>query len=509
VSPFCGNTEYHLPGVNVTADQLIVVGAALGVAVVLRLFFTRTRMGATMRAVVDDPGLVSLAGVSPRAVSQLSWAMGASLAALAGILLAPLVGLTILTLTLLVIDGYSAAVVGRLRSLPLTVAGGILLGLAESYSVGYFNGDLANRIRPALPMILLFLAVILLRGERLRTHRPISGWTPRLVNRAHALRATAVFLAIAVLLTFTLPASAMPHLQAALALGFILLSLVLLAGYGGQVSLCQMTFVGLGAYVMGKVAPGGSPLGALFAVAVCGALGVVVAIPVLRLRGLYLALGTLAFAAGMDTLFFNHAFGIDSSVMVPRLDLGFSVAGDHAYAVLLAVCFAAAAYALLAMRRSSWGRRLAAFNDSPAACATLGLRVETTKLLVFGASAAMAGFGGVLLGGQEGIVSTTDFQMLNSLVILLLVTLGGATTVSGALVGAVTYSLYPVIQAHVPSLGDASYLLTGVAAISVGRNPQGIVGALASRWDRTRPPAEVATDLRSTSQVLGAAGAVG
>ena len=98
----------------------------------------------------------------------------------------------------------------------------------------------------------------------------------------------------------------------------------------------------------------------------------------------------------------------------------------------------------------------------------------------------MAGLGGVLLGGQEQIVSVTDFQMLNSLVVLLLVTLGGASMVSGAFAGAVTYALFPVIQTHIPSLSDAGYLLTGLGAISIGRNPDGTVGSIAKAFDRWR-----------------------
>jgi branched-chain amino acid transport system permease protein len=512
LTPFFQNKQFAFPGVNVSAHELIVVAASLLVAVALRLFFTRTRLGATMRAVVDDPTLVALAGASPRSVSQLSWALGSSLAALAGILLAPLVQLDILTLTLLVIDGYAAAVVGRLKNLPLTVAGGILLGLAESYSTGYINGNLANDLRPALPMFLLFIAVIVLRDERLRGGRMLRGWTPRIVSLRRSVVAAVGFIAAAIVADFVLPSGALPDFGQALALAFILLSLVLLTGYGGQVSLAQMTFVGVGAVVMGKVAPGGSPLGALLAVALTGLLGVVVAIPVLRLRGLYLALGTLAFASGMDTLFFAHVLGTGGSINVPRLSAGVSFAGDHAYVALLAVVFALGAVAILAVRRSSFGRRLAAFNDSPAACVTLGAGVDSTKLLVFGISAAMAGLGGVLYGGQNGIVSASDFQLLNSLVLLLILTIGGVSTVTGAFAGALSYALFPVIQAHFPSLGEASYLLTGLGAISIGRNPDGIVGQIAKTWERlgarpstVLPPASPAGLTPTTADYIASA----
>jgi branched-chain amino acid transport system permease protein len=487
LTPFFQNTDFSLPGVNVSAHQVIVVGTSLAVAVALRLFFHRTRGGATMRAVVDDRGLVALSGVAPGSVSALSWAMGASLAALAGILLAPLVTLNIVDLTLLVINGYAAAVVGRLRNLPMTVLGGIVLGLADSYCTGYLTGSLPNDIRPALPMFLLFIAVILMGEERLRVGRRVAGWSPRTIGHAQSMRAGVAFLAAALLADFFLPVGAIPYYGQGLAVAFILLSLVLLSGYGGQVSLCQMTFVGFGAYIFAKVAPGGSILGALVAAACTGVLGMIVAIPVMRLRGLYLALATLAFASGMDTLFFLHVFGVGGSINVARLRIaGIGFEGDRAFIALLAVLFTVGAVAMLAVRRSRFGRRLSAFSDSPAACATLGAGAFGTRLAVFGVSAGLAGLGGVLYGGQQTIVSATDFAMLNSLVLLLILTVWGASTVSAAFLAAITYAVFPAITAHFPGLGNAAYLLTGLAAIGIGRNPEGAIGAIVEAWDRLR-----------------------
>ena len=140
-------------GVNVTYHQLVMVGVAVLVAAFLRLLFYRTRLGIAMRAVVDDPELAGLNGADPDRVSMASWAIGAQLAALAGILLAPLVTLDIILLTLLVINGYAAAMVGRLKSLPLTFAGGLALGLAESYTIKFLPTDMINKVRPALPII--------------------------------------------------------------------------------------------------------------------------------------------------------------------------------------------------------------------------------------------------------------------------------------------------------------------------------------------------------------------
>ena len=297
-------------GFNVSYHQLIVLGVAALLAVVLRLFFERTRAGITMRAAVDNPTLVAMAGSNPDNVQRSAWVLGSVLAATAGVLLAPIVQLTVTQLTLLVINGYAAAVVGRLRSLPWTVVGAMLVGLGTSYTVGYGRSDLLLNIQLVIPMIVLFVVLVVipaasLRGNQLRT------FSDRATASAKStgLGLGALVLGTVVLATL-MPHALVTHGSRALGFGIILLSLVLLTGYGGMVSLCQLTFAGLGAYAMSHVGgPGGNVLGLLAAAALAAAVGVLVALPTLRLRGLYLALATLAFAQAMDVMFFKRALG--------------------------------------------------------------------------------------------------------------------------------------------------------------------------------------------------------
>jgi branched-chain amino acid transport system permease protein len=468
----------------VSFNQLLVIVAAVAVAVGLKLFFSRTITGIAMRAVVDDQDLAALAGTYPQRVAQLSWALGASLAALAGILLAPLVTLDILGLTLLVINGYAAAMVGRLRSLPLTVAGALALGLGDSWLVGYAPGAVVDRLKPALPMFLLFAAVLFLRQERLRT----GSLTGVRMARTPSLRQSLAWGGVLVVAVWVVSGQLGPGKLATvgqgLVLGFVMLSLVLLSGYAGQVSLCQMTFVGLGAYAMGKV---GGDLGLLAAVALPAAAGALVALSVVRLRGLHLALATLAFAQALDVVFFKRALGYGGALKVHRPDLPLvDVTGDRAYTVLLAVVLAAGGVGVLALRRRAFGRRLVALNDSPAACATMGISVTVTKLVVFTVSAGIAGLGGALFGGLHGSVSPNDFVLLNSLVVLLLATLGGLYTVTGVSLAAMMYALFPVLQDALPGLGQVAYLLTGIGALTLGRNRYGLGGQLAELGERLR-----------------------
>jgi branched-chain amino acid transport system permease protein len=444
----------------------------------LRLLFFRTRVGIAMRGVVDDPDLAAMAGVSPDRIQQLSWAIGASLAALAGILLAPLVTLDILTLTLLVINGYAAALFGRLRSLPRTAVGAIVLGLLVSFGKGYIpsGGVLERYLLPTVPMLFLFLLLLLLPAARLRT----SGGAGRTAPTVPGLRQSVLVGVALLVVASTLAGSLSPaHLligSRAMVLAITLLSLVLLTGYSGQVSLCHLTFVGLGAYAMGSWS-NGSLLGVGLAVGLSMVAGGLVSVVTLRLRGLYLALATFAFAKAMDESFFAHQLGASGTLTVQRLHLpGFSTTAEPSYFLLCTTLFTLAGIGVLALRRSRYGRQLTAVSDSPAACATLGLNANVTKFVTFTASAGLAGLAGALFGGLSGTVSSADFSVLGSLSLLLALRIGGVSTVTGALFGAISVALFPTIQAHVPANIQLAYLLTGIAAVSIGRDPDGFGG---------------------------------
>ncbi|HUR51380.1 MAG TPA: ABC transporter permease [Mycobacteriales bacterium] len=486
--PFLGGMKpLTIGSLTISMNQVLIVVVALAVAVGLRLLFSQTRIGIAMRGVVDDPDLAAMAGASPARVQQLSWALGSGLAALAGILLAPLVTLNIITLTLLVINGYAAALFGRLKSLPRTAVGGLALGLVVSYAKGYFpvDGPLA-RIQPALPMVFLLLMLIISPPARLRTATLSGSYVPTVPGLRESLLVAAGFVAIAAFLAGNLSPAHLAIGGKAFALAIALLSLVLLTGYGGLASLCQLTFVGLGAFVMGTWG-NGSLLGVLASVLVTAAVGAAVALPTLRLRGLYLALATFAFATAMDSVFFEHEIGSGGSKAVPRLHLpGIPTQSDKAFFMLCAVAFAVASIGVLAIRRGRWGRQLTALNDSPAACATLGVNTNITKLVVFSLSAGLAGLAGALFGGLRGGISPGDFTAIGSLALLLSLRIGGVSTVTGALFGALAVSLFPTLQDHVPSIPQLSYLLTGLAAVSIGRDPDGFGGQVSRLGERLR-----------------------
>ncbi len=490
---FGGEGTVQVGSLVLSASQLVVVVTAVVVGVGLRLLFSRTRLGLAMRGVVDDPDLLAMNGLEPVRVQQTAWALSSMLAALAGVLLAPLVQLNILTLTLLVVNGYAAAMVGRLRSLPATAVGGLGLGLAISYSIGYGpslglaqHQGLLSTLQQGIPMMLLFVVLVLLPSDRLRAGRPQQARAPRVPGLRRSGLDAGAFVLAAVGLAVVLPTAALETGARSLVLGFVVLSLVLLTGYGGQVSLCTLTFVGLGAYAMGRIGSG-SVLGVVAAVLLSAAVGALVALPTLRLRGLYLALATFAFGQVMDIGFFGQRLGPSGSLQVDRLRLpGLPLDTAPGYFVLCAVVFAVGAVALLAVRRSRYGRMLTALNDSPAACATLGMRIDRVKLAVFAVSAGASGLGGALFGGLgAGLVSGFDFITLQSAVLLLLLRVGGVRTVTGALLAGTLTAVLPVLQQQVPALGGLVFLVTGVAALSVGSLSGGVVGALSGLLSRS------------------------
>jgi branched-chain amino acid transport system permease protein len=492
---FYDGNAFDLGVVNLQWHDAFTIVAAVLVALFLRTLLFGTRTGVAMRAVVDDRPLSQLTGSRPDRSAMMAWAIGTSLAALSGILLAGSQGvLKHLDLTLLVINAYAAAMFGRLRSLPLTFVGALILGLAESYAVGYlptnqqitsifgwsdFTPISLSGIRPALPVIFLFLILLVLPPLRVRAagQQKSREYIPMPPLRRWAI-GTVVLGVLAWIIGTGLADLRIYHLGIGMASGIIMLSLVPLTGWGGQINLAPLTFAGIGAVVMGHFGGQGTLWGLFLAAAITGLVGAVIALPALRLQGLYLALATAAFAVFMEKMFFNQSIILpNASLNIPRLDLfGVSFDSDKAHLVLLSVVFGLVSLFLVYLRRGEFGRRLLAMKASPAACVTLGLNLTRTKLQVFTLSAAIAGLGGALLGAQTNSVSPDSFRFLQGLPIVLLAVIGGIGAVGGALFGGITFALaFFIIPDLIPSLKDLLALGPALAGISLGRNPNGAV----------------------------------
>ena len=494
IEPFFAGTSVELVGINISGHQLFSLAAAIVAAGVLYYVLNRTRVGLAMRAVVDDRNLVALNGAAPNRVSMLSWAMGCSLAGLAGVLLAPIVQLEIFTLTLLVINAYAAAMVGRLKSLPRTFVGAIVLGLFIEFYSGYVPAPKSRTLEQlnqglvgSLPIVFLFFALLFLPQARLRVGRLVGAKAPRVPTFKESAVAAVGLVVATYLIASTLDQADQSRAGRALVYGLVMLSLVPLTGYAAQLSLAQLGLAGIGGFAVGKV---GADLGfwpGLVAAAVlAGLAGILFALPALRLQGLYLALTTMAFAVMLDKMFFNktYGFGFGGSIQVGRPEMFRS---ERAFMVLMAAAFGLLGMLVLALKRGPFGRRLAAMRDSPAACATLGLDLTRTKLAVFALSSAMAGIAGVFFAAQQGSMGTDDVRVEQGLPILLMAVIGGITSVSGALLGGILFGMRPLLEESAPGLAGVTFLVVGAVTVSLGRNPNGLSFFLSERFGKYMP----------------------
>ncbi len=486
-------------GVRLSYHELTVLGVALVVAIGLRLLLYRTRIGVSMRACVDDRSLATLNGARPARIAMLSWAIGVGLAAISGVLIAPTLELSQYNLTLLIIDAYAAAMIGRLRSLPMTFVGALILGLANDYALGYINHihtaqQYISTFIPSIPVIALFIVLLLLpqarlRGVRLQRTREIA----RMPTWGGSAFFCVSVLAGTVMVATVVSDPDLVNLQRIWGLGIIGLSLIPLVGLGGQISLCQLTFATIGMIVVAHVG-GHTPLAYLWAALIAGFVGGLIALPALRLSGIYLALSTAAFAVMADRSLFNlpkftifgHRFDLFQSgsltVNRPRL-FGLGVESFKGYFIFGAIVFCIMALVVVAVRRSTFGQRLLAMKDSAAAVSTLGLNTTVTKLVVFAVSAAIAGVGGAVYGGAVHAIDGMSVDFFYGLTLIMLMVIAGIDSLGAALFAGFFLGA-PVIQNVFPSLKQLQTVLVGFAGIGLGQNPNGFIPAnIRAQWD--------------------------
>ena len=498
VTHLFGDTSgFHIGNTTLLWHRFLTVVLAIALAIGLRILLFSTRLGIAMRASVDNRSLAALSGARAARLSSFSWALGCALAALAGILLAPEANFAAAgPLTLLVITSFAAAVVGRLRSLPLTYVGAIILGVARAFSINFlaFNGGFTN-VPEALPAIMLFIVLLLLPTAQLQFARVRS---VKRIERVPTVRDTAIgmgvfFVFMAVLSAF-LSTQRLSNFSVGMCTALVALSLVPLIGWAGQVSLAPLAFAGIGAATYTRVGGAhGSVWALLLAAAVCVPIGALLALPALRLQGLYLALMTMAFALVVEQVYFRQSWALG---VIPRdagrLDLfGYHFGSERTFLLLLTAVFGILSTLVVALRRGAFGRRLVALRDSEAATATVGVNVVETKLVVFMLSAAMAGFAGAFFAMEFSPLDsqTPYFTMLNGLVIVLALVIGGVACVSGALFAGMFGLLNQLIQDnwHITLWKDMTYLAPGLAAFGIIANPSGAVVAIGNGFARLLP----------------------
>lgn len=493
---FFNGKTVRLGEINVTYHQLIVFAVAVAVAVGLRILLFNTRTGVAMRAVVESRDLAALNGANPNRYSAISWALGSMLAAVAGLLISPLLQLDQVNLTLLVINAFAAAVVGKLRSLPLTFVGAIFLGLFVELARRY-QSDLPSWISPdTVPVLMLFAALVVLPQDKAAVFNVARGATrvPQVSTRTAAM-AGAGLVVVAWMIPSLMTGNALQTMGFALGLGLIAISMVPLTGYAGLLSLAPMAFAGVGATVMYDMGKTGNPLALLLVIVICGLTGAVVALPAIRLKGLYLALATMAFAFFCEKVVFGPtAARLDSHAYHPLAIGSWEASSQRAQLVVMAVTVALVGVLITALRRSPFGRQLQAMKDSPAAASTLGMSLTRLKVQVFALSAAIAGLGGALLAIWRGQYNAEQFSLLQGtlpgLPLVLMAVVGGIAAVAGAFLGGLLLALMPMVGETYPFLRNLMNLLPGLAGIGLAANPNGAIAQtidqVTSKWEARR-----------------------
>jgi branched-chain amino acid transport system permease protein len=293
---------------------------------------------------------------------------------------------------------------------------------------------------------------------------------------------------LALLVPLAFPGPNLDFLTQGFIYAVIALTLVVLTGWAGQISLAQFAFVGVGAFTAGHLA-GAHGQHFLFAVVMgmlfAAPLGIIVGLVSLRLSGLYLALATLAFALVMDNVVFNRSdvSGGQTGITVARPHFfGMSFTGRAAMYELAVVVFALIAIVAYALRQGPIGRRLHIVRDSPLAASTLGVNLTVTKIVVFVVGAMVAALGGSLYGAWQQAITPQDFMWSASLALLLVVVLGGRSLISGAVIAGVVYVI-PLLPQIPTKVKELIPLLVALGVIGLAQEPEGTV-ALARRQTR-------------------------
>jgi branched-chain amino acid transport system permease protein len=527
-----GQTAYHaavrivsthgfkFPGTSVVVgwDQFTTVMVALGLAFGTAAVLRWTTFGTSMRAVADDPEAAKLWGINVNRVMAVSWIAGSAMGAIAGVLITPAINFDPISLTIVVIDAFTAALIGRLTSLPWTVVGAFFLGLAETYP-RIFSSNAGAGHAVTFALVLLTLAILFRPAARLR-QRIVAGReympVPAADNAPIRRGVVAAAIGLGILLPLTLSGYYQYLAADAVIIGLIVLSLVVLTGLVGQISFCQYSFAAIGAFTVGSLVGGHGwsfwPALALGVAASIG-VGVLVGIPALRLTGLFLGILTIAVALFFDNFLLapgtwdSFSGGISSWTVGRPSFLGASLNGGYAFYLFSVGVFLAATLAVWNLSRSKTGRVLRSIRNSEVAAASSGVNVTAWKLVAFGISAGLAGLAGGLLAPLIGSVSSGAFSFQQSLTVAAIAIVVGVRSVAAGAVGGVFLIFGPELLTHTPLSTSWFPLLVGaILILQVLLTPQGVVVDWQERFRKHFPPPRRFPDSsEAPTGVLGAA----
>ncbi|MET1003143.1 MAG: branched-chain amino acid ABC transporter permease/ATP-binding protein, partial [Acidimicrobiia bacterium] len=441
----------------ITADRLWIIAIAIAVTVACSATFRWTRFGAATEAVAENPLAASALGLSPDRIAAVNWALGSALAAFAGVLIAPILFLSIDALGYTVLRGLAAALVGRFRSFWLTLAGAFGIGVVESLLGTYIDhrgifkpvtdrdgllfGEFTASSVSRSVAFLIIVVVLAIGGTALPLRHEILDRLPALGSGSIRWPMVALATGVTAAVALTVPDDWATALVISLSFAIICLSIVLVTGYVGQVSLAQFALAGFGAWISGRLAADhGLPFLVVTLVAVAAAIpvGALLALPALRTRGVSLAVLTLGVSVmAYELVFSNGALvgGFLGTRVEPPTVFGWSVdAQTHPgrYAIVVLVALTGASLVVANIRRGRIGRRLIAVRGNERAAAALGINVASAKLYAFAVGAAIAALGGTMLAFRQPTINYATFAPFLSIAIVVYAVIGGVGFITGA-----------------------------------------------------------------------------
>jgi sulfate-transporting ATPase len=465
----------RIAGINVSVDRFILLGIAIALTIGLHLFYSRSRFGIATTAVAENQRAAASVGLSPDRIAALNWALGSALAAVAGILIAPIVSLQIAVMTNVVLAAMAAALVAGFRSFPLALLGGLVLGILQTEADRYVHTTGAAQSLPAIAIVVWMV----IRGQALPLRDFFLQRLPS-VGSGRIRPGLIVMVAIATALVINaVPARWQSAFVTTFAIGIILLSIVVITGYAGQLSLAQFALAGFGALIAGRLADTQDwpfLLALLAGVVATVPLGVLFALPAVRSRGINLAIATLALGTAMELMVFNNYdfVGGFAGTKVGRPTLfGLKIDAIRTpgrYAIFCMAAFVLVGLVVSNIRRGRSGRRLLAVRTNERAAAALGISVPGTKVYAFALSAGIAAVGGVVLAFRTDVVIYgnvfPNFQSILAVAYGFIGGIGflfgpvnGSTLAPGSLGANISNSIFEGIGRWVPLIGGVLLIL--------------------------------------------------
>lgn len=511
--PVLPDDPIHLLGTTVTQNRVLLLLLAVGATVALSAVFRFTRFGLATRAAAGNEKGALLLGISPDRLGAVSWAAASVLAGFAVILIEPIAGISPTTTTLLVIPALAAALLGRLESFAVTTATGIAIGMLQSLILGWAVRPDTTWVPEWLPTtglqqfvpVLVIIAVLVWRGDVLPDRAAISSkrlppspeprnvlpWTVVLVGGTAAVLATAgseYRHAVIISLVFAL----------------LTLSVVVVTGFSGQISLAQLAFAGVAGFASIQLTEQRVPfpIALVLAAGLATLIGIIVGYPATRVRGMSLAIATLAMAVAVEELVLaspsfsgGHAGSSAPRPFLFGIDVGVGATGADnfrpAFGYLCLGVLTLATLGVVNLRRNRTGLRWLAVRANERAAAAAGIDVTRAKLGAFAVSSFLAGLCGVLMAFSVTTLSPTSFMVIGALVAVALTYLAGVSSVSGALLaGALAQAGIITTAMASRGGGDADtyvFAFSGIALILTAIfAPEGITGLVRARVGRLR-----------------------